>query len=127
MRAYDGGQEGTTDNPRYEIPDLWQADRDRVNAQSPVINHFTNHYLAYLKKLVRIPNLNPLKGPVIFDALHGPGGVLFERLFHGNKKIHFIRKDKDPLFGGVNPEPIEINLKLLQETVQQKKASIGIS
>lgn len=88
---------------------------------------FSNAYLAFLKKQTRLPNLTSLKGPVVFDALHGPGGVLFERLFKGNKKIHFIRKEKDPLFGGVNPEPIEINLQLLKDTVKQKKASIGIA
>ncbi|MCG3203809.1 MAG: Phosphoglucomutase [Elusimicrobia bacterium] len=88
---------------------------------------FSTPYLAMLKKMVRFPNLNALKGPVIFDALHGPGGLLFERLAGGNKKIHFIRKERDPLFGGVNPEPIETNLELLKETIRNQKASIGIA
>ena len=88
---------------------------------------FSGNYLASLKKWVRVPNLNSLKGPVIFDGLHGPGASLFEKLTNANKKIVFIRKGVDPLFGGVNPEPIETNLDLLKETVIAKKASIGIA
>ncbi len=88
---------------------------------------FVPAYLASLKKLVRWPNLGALKGPVVFDAMHGPGGLLFEKLCHADKRVHFIRKDVDPLFGGVNPEPIEANLVALREAVLRQKASIGIA
>ncbi len=88
---------------------------------------FASDYLNYLKKTVRLPNLGALKGPVVFDGMHGPGGELFERLYRGNSKLVVIRKETDPLFGGVNPEPIEVNLELLKSTVLQKKAAIGIA
>ncbi len=88
---------------------------------------FTADYISSLKKFVRPPNLNALKGHVAFDAMHGPGGVLFEKLFHGNSKIHFLRKEVDPLFGGVNPEPIEVNLQALKDYVLTHKSSIGIA
>ncbi len=88
---------------------------------------FSSNYLSALRKNVRLPNLTSLKGPVVFDAMHGPGGALFEKFTNGNSKIHFIRKESDPLFGGVNPEPIEINLELLKQTVLAKKAAIGIA
>lgn len=88
---------------------------------------FSAAYLSALKKLVRLPNLNALKGPVIFDAMHGPGGALFEKFSNGHGKIQFIRKDLDPFFGGVNPEPIEANLGALKQAVVEKRAAIGIA
>jgi phosphomannomutase len=88
---------------------------------------FVPSYLASLKKLVKWPNLSALKGPVIFDALYGPGGALFEKLAHGDKRVVFVRSNVDPLFGGVNPEPIETNLESLKEAVLKQKAAVGIA
>lgn len=88
---------------------------------------FSSGYLASLKKYVKLSVLGRLKSPVVFDAMHGPGGILFEKLVHSNRKIIFVRKEVDPLFGGVNPEPIEVNLQLLKESVLKNKAAIGIA
>jgi phosphomannomutase len=77
--------------------------------------------------MAKLPNLTLLKGPVVFDAMHGPGGVLFEQLSHSDKRVVFIRKEADPLFGGVNPEPIESNLAALRDAVARHKGSIGIA
>lgn len=87
---------------------------------------FNTSYLSSLKTRVK-PSLAGLKGPVVFDAMHGPGGALFERLFSNRDKLVVIRKEADPLFGGVNPEPIEVNLKALVEKVIATKASAGIA
>ena len=87
---------------------------------------FNTSYLASLKTRVK-PSLAGIKGAVVFDAMYGPGGVLFEQLFSNRDKLVFIRSERDPLFGGVNPEPIEANLKALVDKVRETKASAGIA
>jgi phosphomannomutase len=83
-------------------------------------------YLASLKTRVK-PPLSRIKGKVVFDAMHGPGGVLFEQLFASRDNLITIRKEADPLFGGVSPEPIEVNLKALVNKVIETRAAAGIA
>jgi phosphomannomutase len=59
--------------------------------------------------------------------MHGPGGALFEKVFPRSDKFRFIRHETDPLFGGVNPEPIEVNLAALREAILASKAGVGIA
>lgn len=68
------------------------------------------------------------KFPVVVDAMHGPGGRVWERLFAAARwPGAVIRADRDPTFGGAAPEPIEKNLSLLAETVRAKKAALGLA
>lgn len=88
---------------------------------------FLSSYAAALKKHVSPSCLTKLKAPVVFDAMHGPGGKQMEKLSGRNGKLRVIRSERDPLFGGVNPEPIEVNLKALQEAVLQNRAAVGLA
>ena len=38
-----------------------------------------------------------------------------------------IRNTYDPMFGGMNPEPIERNLEALRKAVLEQKAYIGLA
>ena len=67
-----------------------------------------------------------LKKPVIIDYLYGAASGLLEEIV-ASKQLIPIHSKHDPLFGGINPEPIEINLKELAQTVKEKKALIGIA
>ncbi len=42
-------------------------------------------------------------------------------------KVETIRGDRDPLFGGVNPEPIDSNLGPLKRRVIEAKALVGLA
>jgi phosphomannomutase len=88
---------------------------------------FVPGYLAHLKSRLQRLNFGSLPGPVIFDAMHGPGGAILERLYGKQEKLEFIRAGRDPLFGGVNPEPIEVNLQPLREAVLRRKAAAGLA
>jgi phosphomannomutase len=84
-------------------------------------------YLSYLKA-----RSNPakfagrLKGPVVVDYLYGAASGLMEDLIP-SKKLIVMHEKRDPLFGGINPEPIEQNLTELIERVKKEKALIGIA
>ena len=64
-------------------------------------------YIAQLKKWVPTSALGKLRAPVVLDAMHGPGGVVFRKLVGSSNKFRIIRDQVDPLFGGNAPEPIE--------------------
>jgi phosphomannomutase len=67
------------------------------------------HYAA-LKKLVDFKLIAKSKLRFAHDALFGVGAGCFEQLLAGTTcKVTTLNGNHDPLFGGINPEPIEQN------------------
>ncbi|MBI3548585.1 MAG: phosphoglucomutase/phosphomannomutase family protein [Elusimicrobia bacterium] len=83
-------------------------------------------YLEWLKSRVATGPISNLKRPVVVDYLYGAATGLMEELIK-NKKLITIHSAVDPLFGGLNPEPIEKNLGELIAKVKEEKALIGIA
>ena len=80
-----------------------------------------NHY-------IDIERLRRAKGTLIVDSMHGSGGKWVESFLRGGDlMIETIRANRDPLFGGVNPEPIDRNLSPLKERVIQSNALAGVA
>jgi phosphomannomutase len=76
-------------------------------------------YLETLDKLIDWEKLRAAKFRFAIDAMHGAGRGLLAELFqrHGVEAKE-IRGTRDPLFGGVNPEPIEPHVDALRQTVR---------
>ena len=67
------------------------------------------HYAA-LKKLVDFPLIAKSKLRFAHEALFGVGAGCFEQLLAGTTcKVTTLNGRHDPLFGGINPEPIKVN------------------
>jgi phosphomannomutase len=65
---------------------------------------------------------------VVIDPMHGAGGRWVESFLKGGAiRAETIRAHHDPLFGGVNPEPIDQNLGPLKKRVKEAGASIGLA
>jgi phosphomannomutase len=61
------------------------------------------------------------------DAMHGSGrGVLAGIFSQLGVKFVSIREDVNPLFPGINPEPIEPHVALLQQTVVREGCHAGL-
>jgi phosphomannomutase len=62
------------------------------------------------------------------DAMYGSGRGVLPGIFsdHGVHCIA-IRHELNPLFPGINPEPIEPHTKMLQETVVREKCDAGLA
>ena len=75
-------------------------------------------YLETLVKLVDWDRLRASKFRFIIDPMHGAGRGLLKELFY-RQGLHAdeIRGNRDPLFGGVNPEPIEPHVAALRKAV----------
>ena len=75
-------------------------------------------YLETLDHLVDWERLRNANFRFVIDPMHGAGRGLLAELFrrHGIEAKE-IRGTRDPLFGGVNPEPIEPHIEALREAV----------
>jgi alpha-D-glucose phosphate-specific phosphoglucomutase len=75
-------------------------------------------YLETLEKLVDWDRLRDCKFRFVIDPMHGAGRGLLRELFRRQGIAQEeIRGTRDPLFGGVNPEPIEPHIAALREAV----------
>jgi phosphomannomutase len=76
-------------------------------------------YLETLGGLVDWDRLRASKFRFLIDPMHGAGRGLLRELFHRHGiEAGEIRGNRDPLFGGVNPEPIEPHVEALRVAVR---------
>ena len=62
------------------------------------------------------------------DSMYGSGRGVMAGIFSERGINHVaIRQDINPLFPGINPEPIEPHTKMLQETVVREKCDAGLA
>jgi len=88
------------------------------------IESYRKQVAAYLD----LERLRNLKATVVIDPMHGSGGHWVESFLTGGKlKVETIRGHRDPLFGGVNPEPIDSNLGALKQRVLETQALVGLA
>ena len=85
-------------------------------------------YLEKVAEYVDLERLRAARARVIVDPMHGTGGRWVESFLQGGRlSAETIRAERDPLFGGVNPEPIDRNLGPLKERVRGARALLGLA
>ena len=85
-------------------------------------------HVAEVKKFVDLKKIRSAGLRVVADSMHGCGGRLLESVLAGPKcRVQTIRASRDPLFGGINPEPIGKNLGALCGAVKKSRAHIGLA
>ncbi len=89
---------------------------------------FKSDYIKHIKKLVDLQLIGDAGFKVIFDAMHGAGNRIIERLLSSTKcEVETIRAEQNPTFGGVKPEPIAQNLEPLMDAVVKLNADVGFA
>jgi phosphomannomutase len=84
-------------------------------------------YLATLEKLVDWDRLRASKLRFVADPMHGAArGLLREMMTRNRVACEEIRGTRDPLFGGVNPEPIEPHVEALRRAVVRGGYDAGL-
>jgi len=113
--------------------ELAQVLRDGVPPLPPrkeLIKSFEIHeaYLNTIEKLVDWDRLRASKFRYVIDPMHGAGRGLLRELFHRHGiETDEIRGTRDPLFGGVNPEPIEPHVEALRQAVRKGRYDAGFA
>ena len=88
----------------------------------------TARYREQIASYIDLEKLKAASGQVIVDPMHGSAGLWVESFLKGGAlAVETIRDYRDPMFGGVNPEPIDQNLVPLKQRVLETKALVGLA
>ena len=84
-------------------------------------------YLETIDKIVDWDRIRAAKFRFVVDPMHGAArGLLRELMTRHGIACDEIRGTRDPLFGGVNPEPIEPHVEALRRAVLAGKYDAGL-
>jgi len=85
-------------------------------------------YLAAVCEFADLPKIAKAKFNLAIDTMYGSGrGVLARAFDEHNVRYIAIRSEVNPLFPGINPEPIEPHVQMLQETVLREGCHAGLA
>lgn len=138
LKASYGGSASVDQNRRVEK----HLDRNLASAHGPNLMAFETAlereriirfdpswaYYEHLSTLVDLDTISAGELRIVADGMYGAGrGVLGEVVARGRSRVHNIRHEMNPGFGGIHPEPIAIHLGLLMSTIQAGHWDIGLA
>ena len=89
---------------------------------------FKKAYVAAVSSFVDMDLIAKTKFKFAVDAMYGSGRGVLTGIFAGRGVQYVaIREELNPLFPGINPEPIEPHTAMLQETVVREKCDAGLA
>jgi phosphomannomutase len=113
--------ESLVDRTPPQLAQLRAGDSDGLAPQ-------VESYRAQVASYVDLGRVRALSAQVVVDPMHGSGGRWVESfLLGGRLGVETIRGERDTLFGGVAPEPIDRNLAPLKERVRERRALVGLA
>lgn len=84
-------------------------------------------YLEQIGKLVDIDAIRKAGLNVAVDSMYGAGIGIFKRILAGGStKVTEINSKRNPLFPGINPEPIAVNMKKLFQLIVRGGYDVGL-
>jgi alpha-D-glucose phosphate-specific phosphoglucomutase len=85
-------------------------------------------YYEHLSTLVDLDTISSAELRIVADGMYGAGrGVFGEVLARGRSRVHNIRHEMNPGFGGIHPEPIAKHLGFLMSTIQAGHWDVGLA
>lgn len=85
---------------------------------------------AYYRQIAKLVDLSRMRDAglnIVADPIYGAGRGVFKELLSGGKTtVNEIRGERNPYFGGVNPEPILPNVQLCCDVVKETGADLGL-
>jgi alpha-D-glucose phosphate-specific phosphoglucomutase len=113
-----------------ELVTVMRSDVSALPPRNDLI-HSLDVRTPYLETLVGLVDWNRLRAAkfrFLIDPMHGAGRGLLRDLFRRNGiECEEIRGTRDPLFGGVNPEPIEPHVEALRQALRDAKYDAGFA
>jgi phosphomannomutase len=85
-------------------------------------------YFEQIDRLVDLDSVRQAGLKLVFDPMYGAGAGYLDRfLSGGTTQIIGINSERNPLFPGIRPEPIAVNLARLSATVREQRANVGLA
>lgn len=109
-----------------------EADRPLPRAARPGRIELVDLKTAYRERLaclVDVAAIRATKLSVLADAMHGAAAALVSEILSGGPSLRVasFRSERDPLFGGVHPEPIGANLAAAAERVRSGGFDLAVA
>ena len=109
--------EGELDSPRLER-----------KGGSVTLTDFKTPYIAAIKNFVDLKLIQKAGFKFAIDVMYGAGRGVLKGIFAESGIDHLeIRGELNPLFPGINPEPIPPHIAMLQETVVRDHCQAGLA
>jgi phosphomannomutase len=109
--------EGELDSPRLERP-----------GGTVTVTDFKTPYIAAIKDFVNLKLIEKAGFKFAIDVMYGAGRGVLKGIFTESGIHHFeIRGELNPLFPGINPEPIEPHIAMLQQAVVHAHCQAGMA
>ncbi|MGZ4822764.1 MAG: phosphoglucomutase/phosphomannomutase family protein [Terriglobales bacterium] len=89
---------------------------------------FKKPYIAAITKFADLDLIGRAGFKIAIDYMYGAGRHVLGNILrqHGGEVVE-IRSEVNPLFPGINPEPIEPHVRMLQETVVKERCHAGFA
>jgi alpha-D-glucose phosphate-specific phosphoglucomutase len=102
--------------------------RPKGNAASIEEVDLKDDYIATICQFVDLDGITKANFKFAIDSMHGSGRGLLAKIFSEHNIQHVaIRQELNPLFPGINPEPILPHVAMLQETVVKEHCHAGFA
>ena len=122
--------EEVTDEITKYISSQQSALSNQQSAVSSQIQTFDpkSKYFSHLKKLIDFNLIRNAGLKIVYDPLYGAGNNYLDCILkEAGCEVITIHNKKDPLFGGLLPEPKEESLDDLKKAIHLNKADLGIA
>ncbi|MFC1923889.1 phosphoglucomutase/phosphomannomutase family protein [Chloroflexota bacterium] len=85
-------------------------------------------YFKHLEQLIDPESIRKAGLKITVDSMYGAGAGYFKKLLGGGKtEVIEINGERNPLFPGIQPEPIAPHLSKLSKNVKERGANIGLA
>lgn len=81
-----------------------------------------NDYVKFLRQYIELKKIKNAKFKILVDPMHGSGNGYLSGVLKGTRiKLEFTRREVNPSFDGLQPEPILENLLETQKIIKKNK------
>ena len=111
----------------HSIESPWMPRKSNVLV-GVIAADFKTPYVAAVKKFVDLAAIRKAGFKFAIDSMYGSGRGVLKGIFTDDGIEHIeIRGELNPVFPGINPEPILPHVALLQETVVREHCQAGVA
>ena len=122
IKTAQGGAAGVEITKEVErlIEEGPQVRKDKKGAIAEV--DMTKDYVKFLRRYIDLKKIKNTNFKILVDPMHGSGNGFIAEVLKGTKvKVEFTRRDINPSFEGLRPEPVLENLLATQNLLKKEK------